>query len=125
MGIDIYAQWRGQTDEESQNQYTGFDILKGHVGYLREAYHGEPYATKHFVAEAFQSENGKALIKASTLRDRLPETLKLASQREVEVYHETDHYQIWQVQKSYVDFYRLCQKKEKQTGEPCTITASY
>jgi hypothetical protein len=125
MGIDIYARWRNQTDEEMEKQITGFDILKGHVGYLREAYHGDPYATRHFVSEAFKEPECKAAIEANTLRERLPETLKLVRQREQEIYSEADEYQIWKSQKSYVDFYRLCQRKEKETGEPCTIKASY
>jgi len=125
MGIDIYAKWRNQTDEERGKQFTGFNILKGHVGYLREAYHGEPYATKHFLAEAFDGENHEAEIRAKTLRERLPETLAIVRDRETRLYEATNQYQIWQAQKSYVDFYRLCQKKEKETGEPCTIEASY
>lgn len=125
MGIDIYAKWRNQTDEEKEKQITGFNALKGHVGYLREAYHGEPYATKYFVAEAFQNEKSEAQIPAKTLRDRLPEALGVVRDREAGVYQETDQYQIWKVQKSYVDFYKLCRAKEKETGEPCTIEASY
>jgi hypothetical protein len=42
MGIDIYAEWRGQTDAESDAQVAGFSGVHGHVGYLREAYHGGP-----------------------------------------------------------------------------------
>ena len=42
MGIDIYARWRGQTEEEQHAQITSFSVVHGHVGYLREAYHGEP-----------------------------------------------------------------------------------
>jgi predicted Rossmann fold nucleotide-binding protein DprA/Smf involved in DNA uptake len=45
MGIDIYARWKGQTRQEQEAQYTGFSVVHGHLGYLREAYHGEPYAT--------------------------------------------------------------------------------
>jgi hypothetical protein len=29
-------------------------VLHGHVVYLREAYHGEPYATRVLVHEAFE-----------------------------------------------------------------------
>ena len=60
MGIDIYAQWDGMTAQEEAAQVTGFSIEHGHVGYLREAYHGEPYATKVLVPEAF--ETGRAPI---------------------------------------------------------------
>ncbi len=68
MGIDIYAEWRGMTQEESNAQITGFDAAAGHVGYLREAYHGEPYATRVLVPEAF--ETGEA--RPPWLLDRLP-----------------------------------------------------
>ena len=125
MGIDIYARWRNQTDGERESQITGFDVLKGHVGYLREAYHGDPYATRHFVSEAFNDESNQAQIEAKTLRDRLPQTLSLIRTRERDLYQERDEYQIWKMQKSFVDFYRLCQRKEKETSEPCTIKASY
>ena len=73
MGIDIYAEWRGMTQEESNAQITGFDAAAGHVGYLREAYHGEPYATRVLVPEAF--EKGEAAIPAALLRERLPAAL--------------------------------------------------
>ena len=53
-------------------------------GYLREAYHGEPYATQAFVPEAF--EKGSAHIPAERLKERLPEVLRLAEQREREVF---------------------------------------
>lgn len=53
MGIDVYARWDGQTEAERQAQYTGFSIVSGDVGYLREAYHGEPYATRALFPECF------------------------------------------------------------------------
>lgn len=40
MGADIYLHWDKQTEEEKQKQITGYDITKGHVGYLRGAYNG-------------------------------------------------------------------------------------
>ena len=81
MGIDIYAQWRGMTKANKQAQITGFSVTSGHVGYLREAYHGEPYATKALVPEAFSSDNGKAEIAAALLRERLPAVLRLVAER--------------------------------------------
>jgi len=42
--------WNGQTKAEIEAQYTGFSVVHGHVGYLREAYHGAPYATEYLVA---------------------------------------------------------------------------
>ena len=59
MGIDIYARWRGQTEEEAEAQYSAaFSPLSGNVGYLREAYHGELYATMHVCREAFERFKG-------------------------------------------------------------------
>ena len=61
MGIDIYARWRGQTlDEIAAQTRAGFSVEAGSTGYLREAYHGEPYATRHLCAEAF--DEGAARI---------------------------------------------------------------
>jgi len=123
MGIDIYAEWKGMSDAERKAQVTGFSVEHGHVGYLREAYHGEPYATHVLVAESF--ETGRAAIPAATLRERLPETLEAAEQRERELYGETDEAAIGRVLKSYRDFVELCAQKEDETGAPCLIIASY
>jgi hypothetical protein len=123
MGIDIYAEWDGMSDAEKKAQVTGFSVEHDHVGYLREAYHGEPYATRVLVPESF--ETGRAEIPAETLWERLPETLKAAEQRERELYGETDINEIGHVLKSYVDFVELCARKEDETGKPCLIIASY
>jgi hypothetical protein len=123
MGIDIYAEWDGMSDAEKKAQVTGFSVEHGHLGYLREAYHGEPYATRVLVPESF--ETGRAEIPAATLWERLPETLKIAEQRERELYGETDINEIGRVLKSYVDFVELCARKEDETGKPCRIIASY
>ena len=126
MGIDIYARWEGQTPAEQEAQSAaGFSARDGHVGYLREAYHGEPYATKFLVREAFESRNARATIPASVLRERLPRALELAEERERVVYEETDPAEIAAVLKSYRDFVALCAAKEEETGEPVEILASY
>lgn len=125
MGIDIYAEWRGQTREEKEAQVTGFSTLHGNVGYLREAYHGEPYATCFLVREAFESKDARAAIPAAVLRERLPETLDLVEERQREVYCETDSREIAKVKRSFTDFVELCEEKERETGEPVTILASY
>src|SRR5436190_22708981 len=52
-GIDIYAHWSGKTAAEERAQINGLSVAHGHVGYLREAYDGEPYATRELVPEAF------------------------------------------------------------------------
>jgi hypothetical protein len=123
MGIDIYAEWNGMSEAEKKAQITGFSVEHGHVGYLREAYHGEPYATHVLVPESF--ETGRAEIRAETLWERLGETLKTAERREREIYGETDINEIGRVLKSYVDFVELCARKEDETGAPCVIVASY
>jgi len=123
MGIDIYAKWRDMTHEENCAQIVGFDTTAGHVGYLREAYHGEPYATRVLVPEAF--EEGEAVIPAALLRQRLTEALAVAEQREKTVYGETDPLEIKRVLNSFRNFVELCERKEAETGEPCSIIASY
>jgi hypothetical protein len=131
MGIDIYARWSTQTDEEVTAQVTGFSVEAGHVGYLREAYHGEPYATHVLVPEAFSDEMAQLYpdgvpISALQLRKRLPQTIEVARQREKAIYgHEPEHPETRLVVKSFEDFVTLCEEKEDETGELCTILASY
>lgn len=97
MGIDIYMKWPDQTEEEREAQFQGFNATIGDTGYLREAYHGGPYATEILVPEAFAEEglydedsdawhNGAAIIPAATLRLRLPATLTAAIERQKRVY---------------------------------------
>lgn len=124
MGIDIYARWKDQTQKQKKKQITGFSVTHGEVGYLREAYRGEPYATRHLCREAFEQQ-GEAKIPAKVLRERLPEALKLVEQRERTIYKQTDQKKIDEVKKSFVDFVELCGRKEKETGEPCTIIANF
>ena len=123
MGIDIYAHWDGMTEAQESAQITGFSVEHGHVGYLREAYHGEPYATKGLFPEAFLY--GRAPITAATLLKRLPEALHVAETREREVYGVTDAEDIERVLKSYRDFVTLCAQKEFETGHSCLIIASW
>lgn len=126
MGIDVYATWRGQTEEDLKAQCTGFSVEHGHVGYLREAYHGQPYATRHLVAEAFDSAECRATIPAKVLRERLPETIRLAKERLRVVYQRGGNIPDDDpVVKSFADFVALCERKEDETGEPVTIVASY
>ena len=123
MGIDIYAKWDRMSMKDEAAQITGFSVEHGHVGYLREAYHGEPYATKVLVPEAF--EDGRAHICAGTLQKRLPDALHVAETRERQVYGVTDAEDIERVLKSYRDFVALCARKEQETGIPCLIVASF
>jgi hypothetical protein len=123
MGIDIYAKWDGMTKAEEKAQVTGFSVAHGHVGCLHEAYHGEPYATKVLVPEAF--EELRVPIHAATLRDRLPAVLVVAEARERKIYGVHDPAKIERVLRSYCDFVALCERKEAETREPCLIIASY
>jgi hypothetical protein len=123
MGIDIYAEWDGMTERERHAQITCCSVLHGYVGYLREAYHGEPYATKVLVPEAF--EELRVQIHAATLQSRLPAVLVVAEARERKLYGTTDPAKIERVLKSFRDFVALCARKEAETGEPCLIIASY
>lgn len=84
MGIDIYAEWQGQTEAEHEAQVCTFSIAHGHVGYLREAYHGGPYVTMYLVSEAF--ETGAAEIAANVMRARLPCAVLMALHREYKLY---------------------------------------
>jgi hypothetical protein len=124
MGIDIYMRWPNQSEQEKEAQYTGFSIVSGHTGYLREAYHGGPYVTHMLVAEAFESESGEAKIPASVLEERLPVALKLAKERSKLVYNEElgDDDEILD---SFREFVALARQKEDETGEPVSIIASY
>jgi hypothetical protein len=71
MGIDIYLKWEGMEEDDKQKQITGMSTTAGEFGYLREAYHGGPYATKILCREAFEAENCEAEIPAAVLRERL------------------------------------------------------
>jgi hypothetical protein len=123
MGIDIYAQWRGQSEADRRRQEAAcLSVLAGSTGYLREAYHGEPYATKFLCAEAF--ETGRATIIAAVLRERLPKALEMVEIRQRNIYHET-RAEIEEVKQSFRDFIALCEAKEQETGEPVRIIASY
>lgn len=126
MGIDIYARWVGITAAEHEIQMKEWSsVTSGQFGYLREAYHGEPYATRHLCKEAFEeSEEGETCIPASTLRERLDETLRLVEIREKAIYG-SDENRIAEVKNSFSDFVALCEAKERETGAGIVIVASY
>jgi hypothetical protein len=125
MGIDIYLNWKEQKKSEADAQETGFSVVHGHVGYLREAYHGEPYVTHYLFPEVFGGASTIADIPAAVLRERLPHALELAELRERTVYQESDPEALAAVKRSFVDFVELAEAKERATGAPCTIIASY
>ena len=125
MGIDIYMRWDKQTEDERQGQYTGFNIESGSVGYLREAYHGDIYATKFLVKEAFSDDapDEGATIPADVLRERLPEALNLHIQRHKETYGEDVNWESPSAE-SFVAFVELAERLEAKGKKP-TIIASY
>ena len=73
-------------------------------------------------AEAF--EIGEARISAALLRERLPRALALVEEQERKIYQATDE-EIEDVKQSFRAFVALCEEKEKETGEPVLIIASY
>lgn len=168
MGIDIYLEWDGQTEEDRKKMATGFSTTSGDVGYLREAYHGGPYATQILLREAFEAEDCRAQIPAAVLRERLtyvtepargklmghdmaammlqvfkqmgmtnvgegvksaltePQTVEEAIRaRCANLYPDGGDEYADQVVQSFRDFVALAERKEKETGKPCTVYASY
>ena len=121
MGIDIYLRWDEMTEAERKAQYTGFSIEHGHVGYLREAYSGAPYATRVLMPEAFDDdapEDG-VRIPAATLRERLPDTLDACRERERLIYKSDDA-----PTRAFEDFVQLAERLETEGRNPRVI-ASY
>ena len=138
MGIDCYNQTAQDLNGNDSGQ--GFDITAGDKGYLREAYHGSPYATHHLLIECFEidevhgtlsgTDKGveykiQVFIPAKLLRKRLPETLKLVAERYKSNYKEATDKDIKVAQKSFIDFVELAEKIEKKEGKPCEFYASY
>ena len=123
MGIDVYAEWRDQSNEDIGTQVNAWlSTDRGDVGYLREAYHGAPYVTEYFCPEAFEPDG--AAIAAATLRERLPGTLHLVELRERKLYDASDA-EIEAVKESYRKFVELCEAKERETGESVRVRASF
>jgi hypothetical protein len=183
MGIDIYLEWEGKDKQPKDDQLNiGLSTTSGHVGYLREAYHGGPYATHILVKEAFESEDNRAKIPAAIMLKRLttkskaakgcnaghamammlgkllqkavvqdpaqivgalrkqlmagdlhvPESTTPAMSVEAAVYArcmrlypEDGDEHAKDVVQSFRDFVELAERREKETGKPCTIYASY
>ena len=63
-------------------------------------------------------------IPAATLRERLPETLRLAAERERTIY-KTAEEEIDEAIDQYGQFVKLCESVEAKTGTPPTIFASW
>ena len=125
MGIDIFAEWDKQSKSKRKTPLDAWlATVSADIGYLRESYHGEPYATRFLFAEAFASETGKAQIPAETLESRLPMALKLVEERARKLYEATDE-EVEQEKQSFCDFVELCARKEQETGEAMRIFAWY
>ena len=124
MGIDIYAEWQGQNAVAKRRQrQVWLSVEAGSVGYLREAYHGAPYATMHLCAEAFGT--GQADIPAAVLKERLPRALELVEERYRSVYKDATAGHLAAAKQSFRDFVALCEAKEAETGAPVSVVASY
>src|SRR6266699_2048814 len=110
MGIDVYLNWDGMTKEDKEKQFTGFSVHAGKVGYLREAYHGEPYATFVLFSEDWdkQPEDGFT-IPNSVLKKRLAKTVEVAILRERRLYHDLQP----KTFQSFIDFVELHDRLEK------------
>jgi hypothetical protein len=119
MGIDMYLRWNGQTKDEQEA------LVSGNVGYLREAYHGGPYGTQKLAPECWASDENHVAIPAATLRERLPGVLETVKERSAKVYPGTSEKELAEVQKAFSDFVELAEIKERETGQPCTVVASY
>lgn len=152
MGIDIYLHWEDMTEKDEEARYTGFSIVSGNIGYLREAYHGGPYVTRVLMPEAFyrdewheyawrnqidpsdwgndpddgseRDEHGPP-IPAAVMRHRLTAARAAFDERWDSVYPDDDaeiRAEAWQ---AFVDFVDLAERKEKETGYMCRVYASY
>lgn len=149
MGIDIYMRWKYIQPDERKAQITGFSVEHGHVGYLREAYHGGPYATRTLLPECFDEESTDGKLteeevtgnpseypteepsrcyvqyQASELRRRLPEALEVARQRCIQVYKQSAAESEQDATlKSLRDFVDLYEAKERAGLAPA-IYASF
>ena len=124
MGIDVYVEWDKRTEEEHDRQITGFSIESGDAGYLREAYHGSPYATHYFVQEAFEDEEYDGVaIPSDTLLQRVPLAVDIHIQRHKEIYKE-DVKKEDKSARAFGEFAKLVQDLERQGKKP-KIRASY
>lgn len=113
MGIDVYMIWRGITEEEKERQFTGYGVVHGHVGYLREAYGGDISA----ISLLWKDTNWDRPIhlKVKTLEKRMPEVIRAIKKR----YAGDEDREITQlVIKSFKDFIKLYKEKENAGLHP-------
>ena len=119
IGIDVYLRYEGMEEAEQQAQYTGFSVAHGHVGYLREAYHGEPYATHVLVPESFNDGEGPVAIPAATMRERLPAALEACALR-----YNGEGSVKEMAQRSLIEFVELAERWESE-GKAVYVLNSY
>lgn len=141
MGIDVYMNW-GDGPSFDGEYKTAF---RGANGYLREAYHGGPYATVVLVPEAFgdsrrvaevlgtpvvesaavgTNAEGNSLIPAGVLRSRLAATLLTVAKRYHAIYGEEcdeGHPEL----REFVEFVELAERMEAALGRPVGVRASW
>lgn len=123
MGIDIYAEWADERFEEVKPTLDSWaEEQQNYAGYIREAYHGEPYPSQYLVREAFHHPDG-VIIESKTLRARLPETLRRARERERIIYGVTDNEEIEREVAQYERFVTFCEMMEEKLQSPPTIIA--
>ena len=84
MGIGVYVKCHCMSDEVKHAQITlqAPALLRGHVGYVREAYHASPYETPLLVPAAFDGEEGEAESLPGFMRQRLRWVVEAGRQRE-------------------------------------------
>ena len=125
MGIRIYTRWKSQTQEEEAAQFTGYSLKEGRVGCLHESYHESPYATMRLLREAFDADRQGVAISAVTLRERLPSVLEIVERWLTDPVDDEPEDKVRAFQKSLADFVDLCERRERETGEPVTIIADF
>ncbi len=111
MGIQAFARWKGQTKEEKYEEF------------LSEHWKSEIMcALQHLVDEAICTLDGDEYdvkIPARTLRERLPHALELI---ENQLRPKKNEPEVIEAKKmTYVNFVEMCERKEKETGEPVGI----
>jgi hypothetical protein len=93
------------------------------VGYLREAYHGGPYATKTLMPEAWESDDENGVrINASVFRQRLSAVKLIVVKRSAVIYGEELNDDSPEVQ-SYVKFIELAEAKENEGKNPRVLVS--
>ena len=129
MGIDVYLHKHGESEPYIYSQEKeGFmwGVWNGEHGYLREAYHGGPYATKELLPECWKDgyEGELIPIKSSVLKKRLDIVVDTSRERSTILYKE-DPEDTDKTAQSFIDFVELASRLEKESGYPCKFYASY